>query len=292
MTKSFKLKISVICVVCLLVCMVSSMVCASAAESEPLEQPAEIVYSKVSMYINGVKFSDGYVVDTTTYTPLRAFTEFVDEQTDIAWDEETQTVTVTCTDLTITATLGNKYITANDRCFYLPDGVLSIEGSVCVPVRDLAKLFGIEDIQWDELSSSVSICADELSVLAGGEDFYPEEDLYWLSRLINAESGNQPLDGKLAVGNVVMNRTADASCPDTVHDVIFDQRYGVQFSVIEGGIYAEPNEESVVAAKLCLEGYNIVPGSIYFVNPEIGVSSWFARTREFIATIGEHDFYA
>ena len=82
-------------------------------------------------------------------------------------------------------------------------------------------------------------------------------------------------------------------CPDTVHDVIFDTRYGIQFSPVEtGGIYAEPNEQSVIAAKLCLEGYNVAGDSLYFVNPETGSTAWFRETKTFVVTLGDHDFYA
>ena len=95
------------------------------------------------------------------------------------------------------------------------------------------------------------------------------------------------------VGNVVLNRVANPTCPDTVYDVIFDDRYGVQFSVTEtGAIFMEPTEEAVLAAKMCLEGYNPVGDSLFFVNPVIGASSWFSSTRTYVASIGEHDFYA
>jgi N-acetylmuramoyl-L-alanine amidase len=95
------------------------------------------------------------------------------------------------------------------------------------------------------------------------------------------------------VGNVVLNRVADESCPDTIYDVIFDNKYGVQFSVTTNGtIYMDPSEESIIAAKICLEGYSVVGDSIYFVNPDIGVSSWFVNTRTFVKSIGDHDFYA
>ncbi|MBE6967693.1 MAG: cell wall hydrolase, partial [Ruminococcaceae bacterium] len=119
------------------------------------------------------------------------------------------------------------------------------------------------------------------------------EDLHWLTQIIHAESGNQPLEGMIGVGNVVLNRVKDPTCPNTVYDVIFDCRYGVQFSPTEtGSIYAEPNEMSIVAAKLCLEGYNTVGNSLYFVNPMIGISDWFSQTRVYITTIGEHAFFA
>lgn len=48
----------------------------------------------------------------------------------------------------------------------------------------------------------------------------------------------------------------------------------------------------MLRAKLCLEGYDIVGGSLYFVNPDIGVSSWFRQTRTYVTSIGDHDFYA
>jgi N-acetylmuramoyl-L-alanine amidase len=132
-----------------------------------------------------------------------------------------------------------------------------------------------------------------MSFIESGEEVYNEEDVYWLSRIINAESLNQPLEGKIAVGNVVLNRVADETCPDTIYDVIFDRKYGVQFSVITNGtIYMDPSEESIIAAKICLEGYSVVGDSIYFVNPDIGVSSWFVNTRTFVKSIGNHDFYA
>ena len=71
------------------------------------------------------------------------------------------------------------------------------------------------------------------------------------------------------------------------------ESYGVQFSPVEtGGIYAEPNELSVIAAKLCLEGYNVAGDSLYFVNPATGSTSWFRETRTFVVTLGDHDFYA
>ena len=42
------------------------------------------------------------------------------------------------------------------------------------------------------------------------------EGLFWLSRIIQAESGNQPLEGRMAVGNVVLNRVRSAMAPETM----------------------------------------------------------------------------
>jgi len=252
----------------------------------------EPAYSTVPMYMNGIKTTDGIIVEDTTYIPLRAFFNVIGDQTNITLNDATNTATVTGKSFELTATVGNNYFKVNDRCFYLQYGVLVIGDSLSLPVRELARIYAAS-IEWDVESSSVNICADSIKLIDTSKTYYNEQDLYWLSHLINAEAGNQPLNGKIGVGNVVLNRVADPTCPDTIYGVIFDSKYGVQFSVTTtGGIYAEPNEESVIAAKICLEGYNIVGSSIYFVNPQVGVSSWFAKTRVYVATIGQHDFYA
>lgn len=289
MKKLIKTNISVICAICLIFGMVGGFANAASASGSA---ESEASYSSVPMYHNGIKMTDGIKVEDTTYIPLRAFFDVIGDQTDIAWDAESCTVTVTGEGFVLTATVGANYITVNDRCFYVPHGVLIIDGALVLPLRELARIYSAK-VDWDSESSSVLLCSDEIKVLDTAEDFYNEQDLYWLSRLINAEAGNQPLDGKIGVGNVVLNRVANPSCPDTIYGVVFDSKYGVQFSVTTtGAIYSEPNEESVIAAKICLEGYDLVGASIYFVNPQIGVSSWFANTRVYVATIGEHDFYA
>ena len=194
--------------------------------------------------------------------------------------------------LVITAREGDAYMVANGRYFYIPDLVQEMDGAVMVPIREAARAFGVE-VVWHEDTRCISVESTQVDILTPGEEFYGEEDLYWLSRIIHAESGNQPLEGMIAVGNVVLNRVADPTCPDTIYEVIFDDRYGVQFSPTETGtIYDEPNEQSVIAAKLCLEGYEVAGASLFFLNPEIGVSSWFTSTRTYVTTIGDHVFYA
>ncbi len=289
MKKFIKTNISVICAICLIFCTVGGF---ASAETVTSSTDIETDYSTVPIYLNGIKMADGLFANETTYLPLRTFFNAIGDQADIAWNDETNTATVTGKDFVLTVTLGNNYLTINDRCFYLPNGALLVDGVMYLPIRELAKVY-TASVEWDVESSSVNISADKPVVISTAANFYNEQDLYWLSRLINAESGNQPLDGKIAVGNVVLNRVANPTCPDTIYGVVFDSKYGVQFSVTQNGtIYEEPNEESVIAAKICLEGYNLVGDSIYFVNPEVGISSWFAKTRVYVATIGEHDFYS
>lgn len=308
--------ISIICAICLIVCMTggfvsggnasaetavtsgitentnSSSEAASGTDDNTAPAADATASNAVAMYINGMRMTDGIKVEDTTYVSLRAFFDVIGDQTDIAWNPDTQTATVTGKDLELSAAVGTNYITVNNRCFYLPDGVLVINGSLCLPVRELVKVFNAQ-VEWDSEACAVSITADNPTVIEGGEAYYNSDDLYWLSHLINAEAGNQTLEGKIGVGNVVLNRVANPTCPKTIYGVVFDSKYGVQFSVTTNGtINDEPNAESVLAAKICLEGYDIVGYSIYFVNPQVGISSWFAQTRVFVVNIGQHDFYA
>ena len=98
----------------------------------------------------------------------------------------------------------------------------------------------------------------------------------------------------MAVGNVVMNRVASSNYPDTIWGVIFDTKYGVQFTPTKSGsIYKEPSEESVLAAKLVLEGAEVVPdNAVYFISSKVSDSNWIKRTCQKLAVIGDHTFFA
>ena len=184
------------------------------------------------------------------------------------------------------------YAVVNGRYFYLPDGLYELGGELYWPLTVLAKMFNCT-VDWDAASGSINLDVTNVSLLTEGALYYNAQDVYWLSRIIYAESGNQSLAGQIAVGNVVLNRVSDPRFPDSVYAVIFDQTYGVQFSPVEtGSIYAEPDNEAVVAAKLALEGYNTGGNALYFVNPSIGATGWFNQTRTYVTTIGDHVFYA
>ena len=103
-------------------------------------------------------------------------------------------------------------------------------------------------------------------------------------------AATSPLEGKIAVGNVVLNRVASPLFPNTVADVIYQPN---QFAPAGSGhLSRTPNAESVVAAKLCLEGANTAGNALYFVNPVTSPGSWASRNRPYVATIGAHAFYA
>ncbi|SET62350.1 N-acetylmuramoyl-L-alanine amidase [Natronincola peptidivorans] len=120
-----------------------------------------------------------------------------------------------------------------------------------------------------------------------------EDDIYWLSRIIHAEAQGEPYQGKVAVGNVVLNRVRSSKFPNTIYGVIFDRQEGfIQFSpVIDGTIYNTPNRDSIQAATEALNGVRPVGDALYFLNPRKATNFWIVGNRKYMLTIGDHDFY-
>jgi N-acetylmuramoyl-L-alanine amidase len=222
------------------------------------------------------------VVNRTTYVPYLPVVQALYPDATAVW-ENGQAV-LRAEGLTIEIGIGNSYLVANGRYLYFPGGVVIQDGNIFVPVRTLAQAMGAE-VTWE---NGTVYLKPGTGPLQDGGTYYNGSDVYWLSRIINAESGNQPLNGKIAVGNVVLNRVADPAFPDSVHDVVFQRG---QFTPVQNGsIYLTPSAESIVAAKLSLEGVNTAGNSMYFVNYHY--SSWATRNRPHVATIGAHAFYS
>lgn len=119
-----------------------------------------------------------------------------------------------------------------------------------------------------------------------------EDAIFWLARIIEAEASGEPNKGKVAVGEVILNRVKSNEFPNTIWGVIFDNTYAIQFEpVANGTIYNTPSEASITAAKEALSGSNYVNGALYFLNPRTASSSWIAKNRKFCMTIANHDFY-
>ncbi len=250
--------------------------------------------ARVEVLVNGEKlFSDTSAVlkDGTTYVPLRAFAErFSSAQ--VSWDAQSRSARVEAPGLQLTVREGREYMVANGRYFYMKDSVLKRDGRILVPVRALSAAYGLE-VQWLASSRTVSLSGSFVPAQSG-ETFYDADAVYWLSRIIHAESQGEPLRGKIAVGNVVLNRVRSEQFPNTIYGVIFDTAYGVQFTpAANGTIYGQPGQESVIAAKLCLDGAQAVPQNcLYFLNASLAVNFWIPQNRPYLTAIGNHQFYA
>ena len=201
-----------------------------------------------------------------------------------AWKAADRTA-VSETDLvTLSVPIGSRQIQVNGCAYDINAPVLLRGGRTYVPVRAVAELLGaqVTFAGWDA----------PITVTTGQKAAYTDEDLYWLSRVISAESRGEPLLGQLAVGTVVMNRVASAQFPDKIRDVVFDNSGAVQFTpTANGTIYDEPAAASVLAARLVLNGARVVGGCLFFFAPALSQDTWIRENRTYYTTIGCHQFY-
>jgi|SRR5699024_9481831 len=122
---------------------------------------------------------------------------------------------------------------------------------------------------------------------------YSSGDQYWLARIIEAEAGGESYKGKVAVGNVILNRVKSKNFPDTIYNVIFEYYGSIpQFSpVADGTIYNTPSQDSINAAKDALNNVRPVGNSTYFFNPSKAAGTWIVKNKSYVARIGQHVFY-
>lgn len=229
-------------------------------------------------------------VNGMTYVSLKVMSQQLDTSAQVEWNSDTDTVCVTTESLTITAREGDLYLIANGRYLYMPEGVIVSDGQMMVCLDALAKAFDATT-GWDGEAGTFLVNRGSGAIVPG-ERYYREDDVFWLSRVIYAESGNQILEGKMAVGNVVLNRVNDPSqiWPDTIHGVLSQRN---QFSTYRNGRLANrtPNAESVIAAKLVLDNGVVEEVKDAYFFDAFSQRSWAYRNKAVLAEIGGHRFY-
>ena len=103
-----------------------------------------------------------------------------------------------------------------------------------------------------------------------------------LAALIYCEAGNQPYEGQVAVGAVVMNRVKSGVYPNTITDVIYQSgQFGPAMtgwldSVLASGSYSDTARQAAADA---IAGSNPVGDCLYFGNGNWGIQ------------IGDHYFH-
>lgn len=231
-----------------------------------------------------------YKVNNTAYVGLREFACFADNSV-VSWNEDALTATVTTDSLTLSAVENRRSLDANGRILWCEFGVFRIDDALYVPLRQIAQAFGFESVYIG--SENRTYLTRHQGAIESGDTYYDEDELHWLSRIIHAESRGEPFLGKLAVGTVILNRVDAPQFPDTIYGVIFDNRNGTQFTpTANGTIYQTPGEDSVMAAKICLEDTRLSDEILYFLNRRIASSFWIVENCRLVMEIGGHSFYA
>lgn len=260
----------------LLLCLAlaAGMLVVSAFAADPIGES--------ELHINGEEAPFNATIYTagTTHVPFAAAVQALCPDAEVTCSNGK--FTATAEDFTITAKVGQKYLVVNDRYLYIPDKVLEgSDGAAMVPVRTLAKALGVE-VGWD----------GKVNLTTGGAPLqkadrpYGEKDVDLIARVIMHEAGNQSLEGKMAVGNVILHRVEnrEKSYFGNVNTVSAVLNQKGQFP---GATNANPNAESIVAAKLVADGADVVPGAYWFN----GVNGHVFKFAKRLYVIGNHAFY-
>jgi hypothetical protein len=114
---------------------------------------------------------------------------------------------------------------------------------------------------------------------------YTEEEVLMLARVITREAGSESYEGKLAVGNVVMNRVLCGHWGKTIESVVTAKN---QFAYKPD---STPKTKCVEAARDVLKNQHwVVPQNVYFFNSGRTAGEDWGRYK-YCMKIGGHCFY-
>lgn len=140
----------------------------------------------------------------------------------------------------------------------------------------------------NQLQSEKLVNGQQLKIVIPYPMSQSQQRLDILAKIVEAEARGESMEGKMAVGNVILNRVKSDAFPSTIRGVVFQEN---QFTPIKNGVFAKtlPKKESYEAAKRVIEGENIVGEALYFYNPKKTTSTFFNKLTK-IETIGNHVF--
>ena len=246
-----------------------------------LTVPAGAARRSVPVQVDGKAVtSAAYVEQGVTYVPLRTLLNALGDW-DVWWDSGTGQAAAASQSTSLRADPAANTVTVSGRT--LAGRVTVEQGVTYVPLRLVCEALGCR-VEWDPYLGGAAVTSPGAAYDAG--------ELYWLSRIIYAESGGESITGQIAVGNVILNRVKSSQFPDTVEGVIFDRKDAVQFEPVGNGrIYQTPSAQSVEAAKRALDGENVIGSALYFYAPALSQGTWINANCTYQQTIGCHRFY-
>lgn len=139
--------------------------------------------------------------------------------------------------------------------------------------------------QQDEISS-------EPAPLATAKTEYDAAEFECLTKAVHREAGNQSREGKLAVAQLVINRMNSGRFAHSICGVVNQRGQFFQTSSYNPRRDTAQWASAEAIAREALDGSapQVVPGAVFFHATYIAPNSWF-RTRQRVATLGQHIFY-
>ncbi len=144
-----------------------------------------------------------------------------------------------------------------------------LEGNLSGPAacRQLLASSGTVTEAGESVAAKEVFAAAKASANVGEGVEYSDSTLKLLASIIFCEAGNQPYEGQVAVGAVVMNRVRSDAFPDTVREVIYQKG---QFTPAGSGwldrVVASQGytDSALQAAKDALAGQSPIGDCLYF----------------------------
>lgn len=120
-----------------------------------------------------------------------------------------------------------------------------------------------------------------------------DDEYYWLTKIVEAEAGDQDDVGKILVVNVIFNRVRSSSFPDSVKEVIFENNGRTyQFEPVKTGVIydKQPSQNTIDCVNRALSGEDYSQGALFFTM-KTSSGSWFNTSLELLFVHGDHYFY-
>lgn len=118
-------------------------------------------------------------------------------------------------------------------------------------------------------------------------DYYSNEDIEILHRIVEAECTGLEFNKKVNVANVIFNRINDENFPDNIEDVVF-QKNPIQFSPISDGRYysVSPEDDTLLAIEYAFMFPDTTGGALFFE------TIWSGKLNyDEVMCDGSHKFY-
>lgn len=128
-----------------------------AAENDgSVEISFKVGDSVLSINGNDVEVEKPFIAgDGVTMVPLRVITEAFGSE--VQWDGDTQTITITYPDVTLEFVVGSKSVKVNDHMESLEEApVILGDGVTMVPLRFISETFGA-DVSWDSETGGITV---------------------------------------------------------------------------------------------------------------------------------------
>lgn len=223
-----------------------------------------------------LKLNDHYIesdepnvlIKDTTYLVARTLVKALGHT--IEWNSEERKVTIVTDQKKIEFIVDENLVYVNGTVVETEKKPFIRNGRTYLPLRIVAEYLGCA-IKFDQKTYTVHLTEETVEEIP--EEFtytpsYTEEDLKWLSKIVEVESDNNDLEMMLAIANVVTNRVEDPRFPNTVKGVIFEVNSHVQFPPAHKSSFqaVEPSLYSKIASKNALEGENNIGNALFFNN--------------------------